>query len=55
MSLADAMPELAFIKAGTLHDTSWLDPQLHVWCDSAQPWIPLESHAGTKLPRGVPA
>jgi hypothetical protein len=52
MSLADAMPELAFIKAGTLHDTSWLDPQLHVWCDSAQPWIPLESHAGIKLPRG---
>jgi hypothetical protein len=53
--LADAMPEVAFIKAGTLDDTSWLDPQMHVWCDSAQPWIPLESQPGTKLPRGVPA
>jgi hypothetical protein len=51
-SLADAMPQLAFIKAGTLEDRSWLEPQMHVWCDSAQPWVPLESHAGTKLPRG---
>jgi hypothetical protein len=55
VSLADAMPELAFIKAGTLNDTSWLEPQMHVWCDSKQDWFPLESHAGTKMPRGVPA
>ena len=54
-SLADAAPELAYIKAGTLEDRSWLDPQLHVWCDSAQPWVPLDSQRGTKLPRGVPA
>ena len=53
-SLADAMPQLAFIKAGTLDDTSWLDPQMHVWCDSAQPWVPLDDQAGTKLARGVP-
>ena len=55
MSLAEAMPEVAFIKAGTLDDTSWLEPQVHVWCDSAQPWFPLESHTGPKLPRGVSA
>ena len=54
MSIAEGLPELVLIKAGTLHDTSWLDPQMHVWCDSAQPWVPLESHAGTKVPRGVP-
>jgi hypothetical protein len=54
-SVAEAMPQVVFIKAGTLNDTSWLDPQMQVWCESAQPWIPLESHAGTKLPRGVPA
>ena len=54
-SVAEAMPQVVFIKAGTLDDTSWLDPQMQVWCESAQPWIPLESHAGTKLPRGVPA
>jgi hypothetical protein len=32
------MPELTFIKAGTLDDTSWLDPKMHIYCDSAQRW-----------------
>lgn len=36
------MPELVFIKAGTLDDTSWLQPQLEVWGKSAQPWLPVE-------------
>src|SRR6185295_10360660 len=31
MSIAEILPELVLIKAGTLHDTSWLDPQMHVW------------------------
>jgi hypothetical protein len=26
------------IKAGTLNDTSWLQPQVSIWCDSAQSW-----------------
>ena len=30
------MPDLRFIKAGTLDDTSWLDPKMHVYCDSAE-------------------
>lgn len=47
--------KVAYIKAGTLDDTSWLEPQAHVWCDSAQPWTPLDSYPGAKLPRGVPA
>jgi hypothetical protein len=51
-SFADIMPQLAFIKAGTLDDTSWLDPQMHVWTDSAHEWIPLDSYQGMKLPRG---
>jgi hypothetical protein len=55
VSLAEAAPQLAFIKAGTLNDKSWFEPQMHVWCDSAQPWVPLDSHPGAKLPRGVPA
>jgi hypothetical protein len=55
VSLGEATPELAFIKAGTLDDTSWLEPQMQVWCDSAQPWVPLDSHPGARLPRGVPA
>jgi hypothetical protein len=36
-----AMPELTFIKAGTLDDTSWLVPTTEVFCDSAQPWVRL--------------
>ena len=35
------MPDLTFIKAGTLDDTSWLDPKIHVYCDSAQRWTPI--------------
>ena len=38
---APAMPELTFIKAGGLDDTSWLDPKLQVYCDSAQRWVPI--------------
>jgi hypothetical protein len=34
-----AYPEIVAIKAGTLDDPSWLNPQLHVWCASAQPWV----------------
>ena len=40
VSMLDASPEIAFIKAGTLEDRSWLDPQVHVWHGSAQPWVP---------------
>ncbi|MGN6453970.1 MAG: GFA family protein [Steroidobacteraceae bacterium] len=46
------MPELVFIKAGTLEDTSWLDPKMHVYCDSAQRWTPLPEGSQTfaKMP-----
>jgi hypothetical protein len=35
------MPDIIFIKAGSLDDTSWLDPKIHVYCDSAQRWTPI--------------
>ena len=54
VSLPDAMPQMAIVKAGTLDDRSWLEPQVHVWCDSAQPWVPLDAHEGMKVPRSVP-
>lgn len=34
------------LKPGTLDDTSWLNPTLHVWVSSKQPWVPI--------PDGVP-
>jgi hypothetical protein len=36
----DAIPGVAFIKAGTLNDTSWLNPTMEFWCRSAQSWVP---------------
>jgi hypothetical protein len=35
------MPDVLFIKAGTLDDTSWLSPTIEVYCDRAQPWVNL--------------
>lgn len=40
-SIVEAAPGLSFIKAGTLDDTSWLQPTMEVWCGSAQPWVSL--------------
>ena len=35
------MPEIVFIKAGTLDDTQWLAPTMEVYCASAQRWVAL--------------
>ena len=36
------------IKPGTLDDTSWLEPDMHIWTRSKQPWVVIpegvESH-----------
>ncbi len=37
-SVMAAQPGLTIIKAGSLDDASGLQPQLQVWCKSAQPW-----------------
>ena len=51
LSLSEGMPDIAFLKAGTLDDTSWLEPQLEVWGQSAQPWVePVEGR--TRMERG---
>jgi hypothetical protein len=42
---------MAFIKAGTLDDASWLAPAVEVWSRSAQPWVPQIEHS-TRLERG---
>ena len=36
---------LAFIKAGTLDDASWVAPELHIWCAEKLPW--------TEIPEGA--
>ncbi len=39
-STIESMPELAFLKAGTIDDTSWFEPAAEIWTRSAQPWAP---------------
>jgi hypothetical protein len=39
-SVSGAMPQVAFLKAGSLDDASWIEPGIEVWTDSAQPWAP---------------
>ena len=39
MSLVDNAPGLGILKAGTLNDTSWLNPTIEFWCESSQPWL----------------
>ena len=39
-SIAAVMPDVAFIKAGSLDDASWLEPAVEAWTTSAQPWAP---------------
>jgi hypothetical protein len=39
------------IAAVTLDDPSSLQPEMHLWCDSAVPWLSLADHLPRK-PRG---
>lgn len=34
-----ASPQLDWLKAGTLDDTSWVKPAVSIWCESAQGWV----------------
>jgi hypothetical protein len=44
-------PEMAWIKAGSLDDSSWLAPAAEVWTSSAQPWAP-HFEGAARLERG---
>jgi hypothetical protein len=39
-SIIEAMPQLAWLKAGTIDDISWFEPTAEIWTSSAQPWAP---------------
>jgi len=38
---AEGFPGMTLIMGGTLDDASWLKPTVQLFCDSAQPWIPI--------------
>jgi hypothetical protein len=54
VSLPDATPDLAFIKAGTLNDRSWLEPEMEIWCRSAHPYVTFDDELRGQFPRTVP-
>jgi hypothetical protein len=39
-STIESMPGVAFLKAGTIDDASWIEPTVEIWTRSAQPWAP---------------
>jgi hypothetical protein len=39
-SSVEEMPDVVYVKAGTLDDASWLAPNAEVFTRSAQPWAP---------------
>lgn len=53
LSIVESVPGVGFIKAGTLEDRSWLEPTLHIWCDTAQPWVKIPGDVD-KTPRNPP-
>jgi hypothetical protein len=54
-SLAEAWPDVAIIKGGTLDDTSLISPTMHTWTGSAQAWVDLTQDDLHQLERGIPA
>ena len=39
-----SQPGMTYIKAGTLDDTSVLNPQIHFWTDSKQNWVTVDEN-----------
>ena len=39
---AQSAPQLLWVKAGTLDDTSWLKPKIQFWTKSKQDWLKLD-------------
>lgn len=49
---AAALPGIVMLGVGTLDDTSWVQPAMQIYCDSAQPWVSLEGemHRFPRMP-----
>lgn len=41
------------VKPGTLDDTSWLKPDMHIWTRSRQPWVNIPD--GVEMHEGQPS
>ncbi|MGQ7830200.1 GFA family protein [Altererythrobacter sp. Z27] len=53
-SLVEASPGMVWVKAGTLDDTSVIQPSLHVYTKSKQDWVELGDIPGVEtVPSGL--
>ena len=52
LTLVDAMPQLTFVKAGTLDDTSTLNPTMGIFCGNAQAWTQQSGPPRRRFPKG---
>jgi len=53
LTTLEEMPGMAAIKAGTLDDPSWLEPELELWVDRRHSWVAASEERGefaTDLP-----
>jgi hypothetical protein len=41
---AAVVPDMVLITAGTLDDTSFVQPTRNIFCDSAQSWVPISQN-----------
>lgn len=55
VTLPEALPALAIIKAGTLDDRKGLAPAVEVHCDSALAYLAEESSERQRFPADLPA
>jgi hypothetical protein len=44
-----AYGSVAFIKAGTLDDATWLTPSMHIWCAEKLPWVRIPEGASQAM------
>lgn len=42
ISFVEEMPDLRFVKAGILEDSSWVKIDSSFWTDTAEPWSPVD-------------
>jgi hypothetical protein len=54
LSIAEATPDMVWIKAGTLNDYSWLEPEMEIWTRSKHPYIHPDEESRGVFERSVP-
>ena len=42
ISYVEEMPDIRFVKAGSLNDSDWLTVSSSFWSSSAEPWSPVD-------------